>query len=289
MNFTTIFLIQITITILFSIMAAIYDVRDNIVPDVLTYSLLFFGLFSNMVLSLISNNLKFILASIISMVITNAITYMLWKLNMWGGGDVKLFTAIATVIPSGLNINFLNIYPELYIYPFSFSVVINSVLVSFPFLVIFVTHLIFKKRIFDNNVDFLVNLLNVESLKFIKNATLNKLISIKDLKEGMIVNDYYFNNEYIIELLSEIDGNLVIYRTTDNKNFKYYFKSQSAGGITNKEMWQLKIMNAQNIISDKISIKVSFPFTPAILFGLMIAIFYGDVMMLFTKNLFLVI
>ncbi|MBQ2637090.1 MAG: prepilin peptidase [Methanobrevibacter sp.] len=289
MNFTTIFLIQITITILFSIMAAIYDVRDNIVPDVLTYSLLFFGLFSNMVLSLISNNLKFILASIISMVITNAITYMLWKLNMWGGGDVKLFTAIATVIPSGLNINFLNIYPELSIYPFSFSVVINSVLVSFPFLVIFVTHLIFKKRIFDNNVDFLVNLLNVESLKFIKNATLNKLISIKDLKEGMIVNDYYFNNEYIIELLSEIDGNLVIYRTTDNKNFKYYFKSQSAGGITNKEMWQLKIMNAQNIISDKISIKVSFPFTPAILFGLMIAIFYGDVMMLFTKNLFLVI
>ena len=289
MNFTTIFLIQITITILFSIMAAVYDVRDNIVPDVLTYSLLFFGLFSNMVLSLISNNLKFILASIISMVITNAITYMLWKLNMWGGGDVKLFTAIATVIPSGLNINFLNIYPELSIYPFSFSVVINSVLVSFPFLVIFVTHLIFKKRIFDNNVDFLVNLLNVESLKFIKNATLNKLISIKDLKEGMIVNDYYFNNEYIIELLSEIDGNLVIYRTTDNKNFKYYFKSQSAGGITNKEMWQLKIMNAQNIISDKISIKVSFPFTPAILFGLMIAIFYGDVMMLFTKNLFLVI
>ena len=270
-------------------MAAIYDVRENIVPDVLTYCLAFFGLFSNLVLSIISNNIKFILASIISMIITYTITYMLWKLNMWGGGDVKLFTAIATVIPSGLNINFLNIYPELSIYPFSFSVVINSVLVSFPFLVIFVTHLIFKKRIFDNNVDFLVNLLNVESLKFIKNATLNKLISIKDLKEGMIVNDYYFNNEYIIELLSEIDGNLVIYRTTDNKNFKYYFKSQSAGGITNKEMWQLKIMNAQNIISDKISIKVSFPFTPAILFGLMIAIFYGDVMMLFTKNLFLVI
>ena len=289
MDFNTIFLIQITITILFSFLSAIYDVRDNIVPDVLTYGLLFFGLFSNLILSLISNNIKFILASIISMVITNAITYMLWKLNMWGGGDVKLFTAIATVIPSGLNINFLNIYPELSIYPFSFSVVINSVLVSFPFLVIFVTHLLFKKRIFDNNVDFLVNLLNIESLIFIKNATLNKLISIKDLKEGMIVNDYYFNNEYIIELLSEIDGNLVIYRANNNKHFKYYFKSQSAGGITNKEMWQLKIMNAQNIISDKISIKVSFPFTPAILLGLMIAIFYGDVMMLFTKNLFLVI
>lgn len=289
MNFNTIFLIQITITILFSILAAIYDVKDNIVPDRLTYTLLFFGLFSNLILSLISNNLKFILASIISMVITFTITYMLWKLNMWGGGDVKLFTAIATVIPSGLNINFLNIYPELSFYPFSFSVVINSVLVSFPFLVIFVTHLIFKRKIFNNNAVFLANLFNIESLIFIKNATLNKLISIRDLKEGMIVNDYYFNNEYIIELLSEIDGNLMIYKSKDNENFKYYFKSQSAGGITKKEMWQLKIMNAQNIISDKISVKVAFPFTPAILFGLMIAIFYGDVMMLFAKNLFLVV
>lgn len=288
MNFSVVFLIQIIVIILFSILASIFDVRKGFVPDRLNYFLIIFGISSNLILTLVTSNVKYVLASIISMVITYTITYMLWKLNMWGGGDVKLFTAIATVIPSGLNINFLNIYPELSIYPFSFSVVINSVLVSFPFLVIFVTHLLFKKRIFDNNVDFMANLLNVESLIFIKNATLNKLISIKDLKEGMIVNDYYFNNEYIIELLSEIDGNLVIYRAIGNKYFKYYFKSQSAGGITNKEMWQLKIMNAQNIISDRISVKVSFPFTPAILFGLMIAIFYGDVMMLFTKNLFLV-
>ena len=104
----------------------------------------------------------------------------------------------------------------------------------------------------------------------------------------MIVNDYYFNNEHIIELLNDVDGNLKVYRAKDSDEFKYYFKSQSAGGITNKEVWQLKIMNAQNIISDNISIKVSFPFTPAILFGLIIAIFYGDVMMLFAKNLVLV-
>lgn len=270
-------------------MAAIYDVKKNIVPDMLTYSLLSFGLISNFILTLISTNIKFILASFISMLITYAITYMLWKLNMWGGGDVKLFTAIAAVIPSGVNINFLNIFPELSIYPFSFSVVINSILVSFPFLVVFVTHLIFKNEIFRNNMDFLVNIFNIEALRFIINSTLNKLISIKDLKEGMIVNDYYFNNEYIIDLLSEIDGNLKIYKTRDNDEFKYYFKSQSAGGITTKEMWQLKIMNAQQIISDNISVKTAFPFTPAILLGLMIAVFYGDIMMLFTKNAVLVI
>jgi preflagellin peptidase FlaK len=207
---------------------------------------------------------------------------------MWGGGDVKLFTAIATVIPSGININFLNIFPQLSIYPFSFSVVINSILVSFPFPVVFVTHLIFKNEMFKDNIDFLFNIFNIESLRYIVNSTLNRLIPVKDLKEGMIVNDYYFNNEHIIELIDDIDGNLKVYKS-NRDDFKYYFKSQSAGGITDREMWQLKIMNAQDLISDDISIKVSFPFTPAILFGLIIAVVYGDVMMLFAKNLFLVI
>ena len=289
MDFTAIFLIQILVTLLFSIIAAIYDIKRNIVPDWLTGSLMFFGLMSNMILSLISTNIKFILASIISMVITYTITYMLWKLNMWGGGDAKLFTAIATVIPSGININFLNVFPQLSIYPFSFSVVINSILVSFPFLVIFVVHLINKRGIFQNNVDFLFNVFNIGSLRYIIDSTLNELISVKDLEEGMIVNDVYFNDEHIIELLDDIDGNLKVYRAKDSDDFKYYFKSKSAGGITNKEMWQLKIMGAQHIISDYISVKVSFPFTPAILFGLIIAVFYGDIMMFFAKNLVLAV
>ena len=85
------------------------------------------------------------------MLITYVVTYLLWKLKMWGGGDVRLFTAIATVIPIGLNIGFLNIFPELSIYPFSFSVVVNSILVSFPFLVIFVSHRIIKNNLFKEN------------------------------------------------------------------------------------------------------------------------------------------
>ena len=206
-----------------------------------------------------------------------------------GGGDVKLFTAIATVIPSGLNIGFLNIFPELSIYPFSFSVLINSILVSFPFLIIFISYLIMKRRIFKNNIDFLVNIFNINSLKYIINSTLNKRILVKDLKEGNIINNYYFNNEDIIRLVEQVDGNLKVYENVENDGFKYYFKSLSAGGITKEDMYMLKILNAQEFISDEISIKITFPFTPAIFLGLLIAVFYGDIMMIFAKNLFLVI
>lgn len=288
MIINTIFLIQIAVTILFSILAAFYDIKSSIVPNKLNFSLLFFGIVSNLILSVITNNIKCILASFISMLITYVITYMMWKLNIWGGGDVKLFTAIATVIPSGININILNIFPQLSIYPFSFSVVVNSILIAFPFLVVFVTYLVFKNNIFGNNIDFLVNIFNMDSLKYIKDSTLNKFVLIDDLKEGMIVNDYYFNNEDIVELLRNENGNLKIYKSARD-DFKFYFKSQSAGGLTNREVWQLKIMNSQNIISDKLSVKIAFPFTPAILFGLLTAIFYGDIMMIFVKNIVLVV
>ncbi len=289
MNFNIIFLIQISITILFSIMASIYDIKRNIVPNRLNYSLLLFGLISNLILSLITNNIKFILASFISMLVTYCVTYMLWKLNMWGGGDVKLFTAIAAAIPLGINIDFLNIFPKLSVYPFSFSVIVNSILVSFPFLVIFLAHLTFKNKIFNRNIDFLVNIVNLDSLKYIFDSALNKSISILDLKEGMIVNDCYFNDEHIIDLINDVEGNLKVYRTKGDDEFKYYFKSQSAGGITDKDMCLLKIMNEKKFIPDSISIKISFPFTPSILLGLLIAVFYGDLMMLFTKNFYLVI
>ena len=287
MNFSTIFLIQIIITVLFCILAAIYDVRDNYVPDRLSYVLLFFGLMSNLILSIISTNIKFILASFISMTITYIVTYLLWKLKMWGGGDVRLFTAIATVIPSGLNIDFLNIFPQMSIYPFSFSVVVNSILVSFPFLLIFLVHLIIKNGVFKDKPIYLITLLNVENMRNIIHSTLNRTIPIKDLKEGNIVNDYYFDDEHIIELIEELDGNLEVFECGGNENGKYYFKSMSAGGITQKEMYLLKILSAQEFIGKDITIKISYPFTPAIFAGLLIAVFYGDIMMIFTNNLFL--
>lgn len=289
MTLSTIFLIQMIVTILFSILAAIFDIKTNIVPDILTYSLLVFGLISNMILSIISGNIKFILASFISMVVTNFLTYMLWKLKMWGGGDVKLFTAIATVIPFGLNINFLNIFPQLSVYPFAFSVVANSILVSFPFLLAFLIYLISKNEAFKNHPTFLIILLNVENLKEIIHSTLNRTIPVKDLHEGNILNNYYFNDEHIIELINEIDGNLEIYENRQDDDFKYYFKSLSAGGITEKDATLIKVMSAQGYIGDVVSVKISYPFTPSIFLGLLIAVFYGDIMMLITKNIALVI
>lgn len=280
MDFSIIFLVQIIVTSLFCCLAAIFDVKTGIISNKLNFSLLIFGLISNLFLSVLSTNIKYILCSIISMFVTYIVTLLFWKLKIWGGGDVKLLTAIATVIPFGINVNFLNIYPQLSVYPFSFTVIINSILVAFPFLLIFTGYLVLKNTIFNSNKDMLFSFLNINSISLFLKLNLNKLILVKDLKEGMIVNDYYFNNEKIAILINDINGNLKVYKTKDNPDFDYYFKSQSAGGITLQDMYLLKIMNAQKIISNNISIKIGFPFAPAILAGFLISVIYGDLMML---------
>lgn len=288
MDFSIIFLVQIIVISLFCCLAAIFDVKTGIISNKLNFSLLIFGLISNLFLSVLSTNIKYILCSIISMFVTYIVTLLFWKLKIWGGGDVKLLTAIATVIPFGININFLNIYPQLSVYPFSFTVIINSILVAFPFLLIFTGYLVLKNTIFNSNKDMLFSFLNINSISLFLKLNLNKLILVKDLKEGMIANDYYFNNEKIAILINDINGNLKVYKTKDNPDFDYYFKSQSAGGITLQDMYLLKIMNAQKIISNNISIKIGFPFAPAILAGFLISVIYGDLMMLFIKKFFLV-
>lgn len=288
MDFSIIFLVQIIVTSLFCCLAAIFDVKTGIISNKLNFSLLIFGLISNLFLSVLSTNIKYILCSIISMFVTYIVTLLFWKLKIWGGGDVKLLTSIATVIPFGINVNFLNIYPQLSVYPFSFTVIINSILVAFPFLLIFTGYLVLKNTIFNSNKDMLFSFLNINSISLFLKLNLNKLILVKDLKEGMIVNDYYFNNEKIAILINDINGNLKVYKTKDNPDFDYYFKSQSAGGITLQDMYLLKIMNAQKIISNNISIKIGFPFAPAILAGFLISVIYGDLMMLFIKKFFLV-
>lgn len=284
-----IFLVQIVITILFTIIFCFYDVREGFLPNKLNFILMIFGFVSNLILTIITGNIKFIFFSIISYSITYFITLMLWQLNVWGGGDVKLFASIAAVIPFGINTSLFNISPLLSFYPFSFTVMVNSILVSFPFLICLLAYMIVKNNIFDENIEVFKGFLSYKSLKILIDSSFNRHINVSELKEGMMINNYYFDSDYVKELIeSDKKTNLKVFKS-DHDDSRYYFKTQTAGGITKDDMYLLKIMNAQEIISNQISIKLGFPYVPAILIGLIVAIFWGDLSMLILKNIIFVI
>lgn len=286
---TLIFITQIIVTILCALIASFTDVRKNIIPDKICLFLVIFGIITNLILSIITFNVKFILSSIISMTLTYFVCFLFWKLKIWGGGDVKLLTGIATVIPFDIQLEVLHITPQLSFYPFSFSIIINAILITFPILVALIFYFNMKNRIFENSQDLALNLVNHKNFLLFVKTNFNRIIKIKDLKEGMIVNEYYFNDAKVYDLIKSTNGNLKVYMLPKDGSYKYYFKSISAGGLTRRDVYQLKIMESQNILNGNISIKLGFPFAPSILIGLIIAIFYGDIVMILSKNLFLVI
>lgn len=289
MVYEYIFIVQIITTVFLCIVASYYDIKKGIIHDRISLSLIVFGVVSNLMLTLLTNNAKHVLASLISLSLTYVVCYLLWRLKIWGGGDVKLLTGIAATIPFLTAVPYLNIFPELSPYPVSFSIILNAIIISFPFLLVMIFYLNVRNTVFDSGGELFLNLLNYKNFLFFVRVNFNRLIEVKDLEEGMIVNDYYFNNEDIIGLINDVGGNLKVYRVRDDSNYSYCFKSISAGGLTRKDMFLLKIMNSQDIISNYVSIKLGFPFAPFITAGLITAILFGDLIMIISKHMILVV
>lgn len=176
------------------IIAGFYDLKYKIIPNELSYLLILIGIISNFIISFLIIEIYPILFSIILSIIIFSLSYILWKLRLWGGGDVKLITGITVAMPIHpavlseifrFNINNINL-PILAIYPFPFTVIFNSILVSFPFLLICVI------LNYLNNIKYeeIANNKNFKRNKSEKNLILilfNKFINI-------IINNININN-----------------------------------------------------------------------------------------------
>lgn len=79
--------------------ATLTDIRERIVPNKLTYSLIALGLGINALHSLAAGNLNFIAFSVIAAGYTFGFSLVLYRLGAWAGGDVKLFTGLAALNP----------------------------------------------------------------------------------------------------------------------------------------------------------------------------------------------
>ncbi len=87
------------ISLLALIIATSSDLRRRIIANKLTYSLIFLGIILHLIYSITINNPNIFFICIAVTVSTFIASYLLWKLGVWAGGDVKLITAIAALNP----------------------------------------------------------------------------------------------------------------------------------------------------------------------------------------------
>jgi preflagellin peptidase FlaK len=143
-------LIAIIIAIVASIYASYSDLRWSIIPNKLTFPLIGLGIILNGIYYITIGNLLLLLGTLIVTILIFVFGYIFWKMGAWAGGDVKLFTALAALIPfypALLNYHLFNInFPITASYPFPLTLIINSILSMLPFLLIYVSFIVIKNK-----------------------------------------------------------------------------------------------------------------------------------------------
>ncbi len=143
-------LICTLIAILACIYASYTDLKNGIIANKLTFPLIGLGIILNGINAFLIGNLMFLVYTLVFTTTIFVLGYLFWKLGAWAGGDVKLFTALAALLPfQPLIINYTVLgysIPLMASYPFPFTVIINSILSILPFLLIFVFYIVYTEK-----------------------------------------------------------------------------------------------------------------------------------------------
>lgn len=127
----------VAVSVLGLTVASYTDLKERIVPNKLNYALLFTGLSLHALESFVSLSATPIMLSFAGAAIAFFFSFILYKAGAWAGGDVKLFTALGALLP--MPVSALLSPAPFYAYPlFPFMILINSVVVAFPFVMFYV-------------------------------------------------------------------------------------------------------------------------------------------------------
>lgn len=135
------------ISLLFLISATIYDVKKRMVPNFLIFYFLLIAVSLKIFESFFLKSFSIFLNAFFSFLITLVITYILWEIGVFAGGDLKVFLVVSILNPFNLNfLNFLNIFGIISKPLFSsLTLLITSILVSAPLLILYALFLFFLK------------------------------------------------------------------------------------------------------------------------------------------------
>ncbi|MEW6009724.1 MAG: A24 family peptidase C-terminal domain-containing protein [Euryarchaeota archaeon] len=138
------------IAILACLYASYSDIKEGVISNKLTFPLIGLGLLLNGIFSILTGFYIFIIYGVIFTAFIFGLGYLFWRLGAWAGGDVKLFTALAALLPfQPFIVNYTMFgfnLPLVATYPFPLTVIVNSILSTLPFLLLFVFYIGYREK-----------------------------------------------------------------------------------------------------------------------------------------------
>lgn len=260
-----------------------YDLKFGIIPNKLSFILIVYGLIFNLILSICFNNYHIFIFSIALTALITVISFILWHIGFWGGGDFKLFIGLSLAL-SFLDLNLINlnyfsnlnlqIFNQLIFYPKAISILLNGILLAL--ILIFI--LIIYDAIRNNKLKYYSKLSILDFTLAFSQIT-SKTVNIGNLSEGMVLNGYYFKNQIAYGRINELKN-----KSNSNINLKafkeddiYCFSSQNSIGLTKEDIRLINGLYKMDLIKNPdFRIKNEIPFMPFITLGYIGFLIFGD-------------
>lgn len=116
--------VTIGVLLVFTFIATLVDIKKKEVPDFISYFLIIFGLGSNLIVSILQQNIWLIIWSVVGAAGFYAFGAALYYTGVWGGGDAKLLTGFGAILANFSNIS---------MWPFLLTMLFNILLLGAVF------------------------------------------------------------------------------------------------------------------------------------------------------------
>ena len=291
-------------------LADYYDLKFGIIPNKLTLTLFICGLVFNIVLAHYFDNPSILLFALALTAIVAMISFILWHIGFWGGGDMKFFIGLSLSL-SFFDLNYLNnidighlsyglnlaVSNQFIFYPKAFSILLNGILMAFAYIALLSIYHIGRNG--QLKYYSILSLLDFNSFFY---QLTTRSIHIDDLSEGMVLDKYYFDDENVFNMIKEDVGdsessNLNLYEdenSIDLNEFKvearFYLSSLNRMGLTEYDIELINDLHMKGLIKNpNFQVKKGIPFMPFLTLGYLGFLMFGDfifIVSIFIKALF---
>ena len=275
--------IHLFVILLILLIADYYDLKFGIIPNKLSLILLIYALLFDLILSICFSNPLILIFSMALTALITLISFILWHIGFWGGGDFKLFIGLSLALSfldlNHFNINYfhnldLAILNQFIFYPKMISILLNGILIALAFIILFVIYNLIREK----KLKYYSKLSILDFRLAFKQLTY-KTVYIESLEEGMVLNEYFFKSQIAFDRINDEmnKSNSKINLNAIKVEDIYCFSSLNSMGLTREDIKLIKALYKMDLIkSPKFKIKIEIPFMPFITLGYMAFLIFGD-------------
>ena len=266
-----VFLVVATIGI---IIATITDLKTNEIPDAITHFMIFFGIGSYVILSLLG--ISNLIPVLISISIAFLISSLMYYSGQWGGGDAKLLIGLGALFPAYPSILLNKFSPILATWPFIVTLTLNLLIVGGVYSIfILIRKSIENYRDINKKHNYVKYFVVIPILLFMYSLIYSNYLllffSIIFLFGSITWLAHIIQKNYFVKKLEIgklVEGDWIMKNLYKNEKLIYKIRKI---GVTKKDIGQI-----QKHLKGTVDVKTGIAFGPAFLISFPITLYFGD-------------